>query len=232
VQRPAIAPSAFGFPDRVGRRGPSRRASRRFTSTVRTKALFSLFSFALGDKKPVMFSFLLLHASCVHVSIHQGFVFNRVQRDKTQKRGYLQKSVVVLTERSDVLLWPLFRLMVEVVGREYFKVLWLVCSCGVCLCFVLCLTHARAVARPHQQCVPNIGAAKPELAGGATFLHAVYHEAMSWAPPCAGVLRVVACSLFVLRWNVVNPTGNSPAHIHSTLQTPRLNAHPHHKRQA
>ncbi len=54
----------------------------------------------------------------VHVN---GFVFNRVQRDKALKRGYLQKSVVVLTERSDVLLWPLFRHMVGVIGLEYFK---------------------------------------------------------------------------------------------------------------
>lgn len=50
-----------------------------------------------------------------------GYVFNRVQRDKSQKRGYLQKSVVLLTERSDVLLWPLFRHAVRLLGPEYFR---------------------------------------------------------------------------------------------------------------
>jgi hypothetical protein len=54
-------------------------------------------------------------------SVHyNGYVFNRVQRDKSLRRGYLQKSVVVLTERSDSLLWPLFRHVVSVVGPEFF----------------------------------------------------------------------------------------------------------------
>ncbi len=55
-------------------------------------------------------------------SVHyNGFVFNRVQRDKTLRRGYLQKSVVLVTERSDSLLWPLFRHVVGVLGPEYFQ---------------------------------------------------------------------------------------------------------------
>ncbi len=55
-------------------------------------------------------------------SVHlNGFVFNRVQRDKSIKRGYLQKSVVILTERSDILLWPLFRHVAGVIGPEYFE---------------------------------------------------------------------------------------------------------------
>jgi hypothetical protein len=36
--------------------------------------------------------------------------------------GYLQKSVVILSERSDVLLWPLFRHAVSLIGPEYFAV--------------------------------------------------------------------------------------------------------------
>ncbi len=60
--------------------------------------------------------------SCSIESVHlNGFVFNRVQRDKSIKRGYLQKSVVVLTERSEILLWPLFRHVAGLVGPEYFE---------------------------------------------------------------------------------------------------------------
>lgn len=62
------------------------------------------------------------HESLSIESVHlNGFVFNRVQRDKSLRRGYLQKSVVVLTERSDLLLWPLFRHVVSVVGPEFFQ---------------------------------------------------------------------------------------------------------------
>lgn len=80
-------------------------------------------------------------------SVHlNGFVFNRVQRDASQRRGYLQKSVVIISERSDVLLWPLFHHMIGVIGREYFK------------------------------CVPSLGSEKADVTAGASFLHSVYHE--------------------------------------------------------
>ena len=54
-------------------------------------------------------------------SVHlNGFVFNRVQRDQSIRRGYLQKSIVILSERSDILLWPLLRHTVAIIGPEYF----------------------------------------------------------------------------------------------------------------
>lgn len=84
-------------------------------------------------------------------SVHlNGFVFNRVQRDSSQRRGYLQKSVVIISERSDVLLWPLFHHMIGLIGREYFK------------------------------CVPTLGTEKADVSAGASFLHSVYQEVQSF----------------------------------------------------
>lgn len=101
-----------------------------------------------------------------------GFVFNRVQRDRAQKRGYLQKSVVVLTERSDVLLWPLFRHMARIIGAEYFR------------------------------CVPTIGEESVTTEAAAAYLHAVYREAHSWPTPVAGTTHELPLMGNVLRYYV------------------------------
>lgn len=102
---------------------------------------------------------------CVHLN---GFVFNRVQRDKNIKRGYLQKSIVIITERSDLLLYTLFKNVIRIVGPVYFSFLSKELGEGIASLFCYFF-------------VSHVGLSFEE------FLHTLYGEISSWPPLQAAI---------------------------------------------